>query len=320
MEKNGNTKDTRKLYIPIRWTWNRLQKTCTEKEKKLIQTKLAEQAGIKKHMCWMSEHYAKAEGLGADTSNETEIVVIPKIEMIACAQQTTGRHTFRQEYTKRWSRREVVATHELEFDKWIGDDIYQAEGEDAMQHHSISESQDGSQGEGDIYQAEGEDAMQHHSIEKVHKKRQIRNSRDALHKLQMWGKGAVNGRWFECPHGAVRKDGHQRRPYGFITKDGSPMPRCKRPECVERMRIMSKETVMIPTSEHFHNTSTRGDGLKEINKVQIQRRIIKRRGTEMMKYEQLENSEGGHIIQEAKENNWERIIRFFDSQRAYQDT
>ena len=40
----------------------------------------------------------------------------------------------------------------------------------------------------------------------------------------------------------------------------------------------------------------------------------------MMSCEQLENSEGGHIIQEAKENNWERIIRFFDSQRAYQDT
>ena len=136
----------------------------------------------------------------------------------------------------------------------------------------------------------------------------------------MWGKRAVNGRWFECPHGAVRKDGHQRRPYGFIMKDGSPMPRCKRPECVERMRIMSKETVMIPTSEHFHNTSTRGDGLKEINKVQIQRRIIKRRGTEMMSCEQLENSEGGHLVQEAKENNWERIIRFFYSQRAYQDT
>ena len=98
-------------------------------------------------------------------------------------------------------------------------DICQAEGEDAMQHHSISESQDGSQGEGDICRAEGEDAImneeaiQHHSIERLHKKRQFRNNRDALHKLQLWGKRAVNGRWFEYPHRAVRKDGHQRRPY-----------------------------------------------------------------------------------------------------------
>ena len=117
VQNNGNTKDTRKIYIPIRWTWNRLQRTCTEKEEKIIQTKLAEQAGIKKHMCWMSEHYAKAEGLGADTTNETEIVVIPRMEMIACARQTTKRHTFGQEYIKRWSKGEVITTHEPEFDK-----------------------------------------------------------------------------------------------------------------------------------------------------------------------------------------------------------
>ena len=38
-----------------------------------------------------------------------------------------------------------------------------------------------------------------------------------------------------------------------------------------------------------------------------------------MSCEQLENGEGGQVVQEAKENNWERIIRFFCSQRAYQE-
>ena len=70
-------------------------------------------------MCWMSEHYATAEGLGADTTNEAEIVAIPKMEMIACVQQTTKEHAFRQEYVKKWSKGEVITTRELEFDKWI---------------------------------------------------------------------------------------------------------------------------------------------------------------------------------------------------------
>ena len=76
------------------------------------------------------------------------------------------------EYVKKWSKGEVITTRELEFDKWIreGDDICQADREDAIQQHSISEPQDGSQGEGDICQAEGEDTIQHYSIEGLHKK------------------------------------------------------------------------------------------------------------------------------------------------------
>ena len=94
MEESGASEDTRRLYISIRWTWNRLQKTCNEQQKKHIQKILAEQAGIKKHMCWMSKHYVNAGGLGADTTNEPEIVVIPKMEMIACVRQATKEHAF----------------------------------------------------------------------------------------------------------------------------------------------------------------------------------------------------------------------------------
>ena len=345
MKELGNSKDTRKLHIPIRWTWNRLQKTCTEKQKKYIQATLAEKASIKKHMCWMSDHYATAEGLGADTANEVEIVVIPKMEMIACVQQTTREHAFRQEYVKRWSKGEVISTCKPGVEEWIrgGDDICQAEGEDAMQQHSISESQDGSQEEDDIYQAEGEDAMQQHSIsesqdgsqeeddicqaegedamqqhsisesqdgnqreddicqaegedamqqhsiEGLHKKRQLQSSKDALHKLQACGKRALNGRWFECPHGAVRIEGYQKRPYGFMMKDGSSMPRCKRLECVEKMKAFElSETAMMPMSEHSHGISAGEEGFKEINKVQVRERRTSRRNTKMMSCAQLE--------------------------------
>ena len=37
MEESGASEDTRRLYIPIRWTWNRLQKICNEQQKKYIQ-------------------------------------------------------------------------------------------------------------------------------------------------------------------------------------------------------------------------------------------------------------------------------------------
>ena len=155
-------KDTRKLYIPVRWTWNRLQKACNEKQKKYIQATLAEKASIEKHMCWMSEHYATAEGLGADATNEVGIVVIPQMEIIACARQATEGHTLRQEYVKRWSRGETIPKHNPEVEEWImqegetqgESDIYQAEGEGAIQHHFILESQD--QGESDIYQSREE--------------------------------------------------------------------------------------------------------------------------------------------------------------------
>ena len=48
MEEAETPNDTRKLYIPVRWTWNRLQKTCTKKQIKHIQETLAEQASSKK--------------------------------------------------------------------------------------------------------------------------------------------------------------------------------------------------------------------------------------------------------------------------------
>ena len=111
----------------------------------------------------MSKHCVNAEGLGADTANEAEIVVIhvPKMEMIACVRQATKKHALRQEYIKKWSKGEAISMHKPEVEEWVmrEDDVCQAEGEDVIQQHYISESQNGSQGGSVIYQAEGEDVI-----------------------------------------------------------------------------------------------------------------------------------------------------------------
>ena len=143
MKEAENPEDTRKLYIPVRWTWNRLQKTCDGKQKKHIQKTMAEQASYRKHMCWMPK-YTDSAGLGADAANESEIVVIPKMEMVACVKQVTSRrHAFRQEYIDKWAKEEFVLEKDTRVEDWIQAametkvDVYQAEGGDAV-HHSIA--------------------------------------------------------------------------------------------------------------------------------------------------------------------------------------
>ena len=176
----------------------------------------------------------------------------------------------------------------------LQDHIYQAEGEDAMQQHSISESQD--QGESDNYQAKGEDAMQR-SIAGLHKKRQLRNTTNALHILRTWGKGALNGRWVECPHGAVKIEGYQKRPYGFMMHDGSSMPRCKKPDCIKQMKSFK---LSHDASKLQHGTSTGGEGVNEVNRVQFRDRWTVRGNTMVISskqqiYIRSSNTQGNRI-------------------------
>ena len=103
--------------------------------------------------------------------------------------------------------------------------------------------------------------MQQHSIEGLHKKRQLQSNIDALHKLHAWGRRALKGRWFECAHEAVRLEGYQKRPYGLMMEDGSPMPRCKGPECVEAMKMPERSEMYQDTSKHSHGMlAGGGDG------------------------------------------------------------
>ena len=171
-----------------------------------------------------------------------------------------------------------------------------------MQQHSIPESRDGSQGEDDNYQAEGEGAMQQHSIEELHRKRQLQSSIDALHKPQAWGRRALKGRRVECPHGAIRTEDYQKIPYGFMIKDGSPMPRCKGPECVEKMKISERSEMYQDTSKHSHGMSAGGEGSKEINK-----------GSTMMVSCAQPGKHEAQVAKETNEQKWKKVIELLNN-------
>ena len=81
-------------------------------------------------------------------------------------------------------------------------------------------------------------------------------------------------------------EGYQKRPRGFMMKDGSPMPRCKRLECVEKMKTFELSEAYQDTSERGHDTPAGGEGADEVNKVQFRERWTKRRNTMMMTSEQ----------------------------------
>ena len=83
--------------------------------------------------------------------------------------------------------------------------------------------------------------MQHSNLE-LNKKRQLQMIADALHALRTWDKEVLEGRWFECPRGAVKIDGLQRESWGFSVQDDSSMSRCKRFECIKRVKPSWKET------------------------------------------------------------------------------
>ena len=116
-EMKDHETDSRKLYIPVRWTWSKVQRNCTKAEIRRIQDTLAEQAKEKKHTCWMND-YEKAEGLGAAEQNEVDIVVISEMEMIAYVQQIeSSQHKFHEESVNRWRRNENV-NHDTVFETW----------------------------------------------------------------------------------------------------------------------------------------------------------------------------------------------------------
>ena len=80
--------DPRKLYVPVRWTWNRLQKVCTKKQKEWIQDNISNTAKNRKHTCWM-KGYQECNNLGGDEQNEQDIIIVPRTEMVAQVEQTS---------------------------------------------------------------------------------------------------------------------------------------------------------------------------------------------------------------------------------------
>ena len=62
-EDRGEQADLRKLFIPIKWTWSRVQKVCGKSAKQQIMVTLAKEAKQQRHNCWMNK-YKECETLG----------------------------------------------------------------------------------------------------------------------------------------------------------------------------------------------------------------------------------------------------------------
>ena len=159
-----------------------------------------------------------------------------------------------------------------------------------------------------------------HSIAELHRKRQCQTITNAIHALRTWGNGALNGRWFECPHGAVEIEGHQKRPYGFIIQDGRPMLRCKVPECIKRMKTRSGGPYH-DASKIQHGTPAGGAGVTEVNRVQFRERWTKKGNTTMICSEQQIHE--AQVLKETEANEgttkqqWRRITELIDKKIHY---
>ena len=154
--------DTRKLYMPVRWTWNRLQKVCTKQQKEQIRSQLSTAAKVKSHTCWM-KGYLKCKKLGADEQNGKDIIVISKTEMIACVQQAgqEWEEIYQQQEVDQWARNSYHPQLQkrmcsmIAIVEWSSAVISEEETMNTSELHQAPET---------VYQAEGEDAT-HHSNE-----------------------------------------------------------------------------------------------------------------------------------------------------------
>ena len=93
-------------------------------------------------------------------------------------------------------------------------------------------------------------------------------------------------------------------------KDGSSMPRCKRPECVEQAKTFEL------SNKHSHGKSTGGEGFKEIKEVQVTERRTSKGNTCLIRMlswmpscAQLEK----HEAQTTEEQKWKKIIELLQN-------
>ena len=199
-----------KMIIPVKWTWNKLQSVCRKDQVTDIRNGLAQAAKQAQHTHWTKDYKDMATMGGAINPSREEFLVI-STEKVICRIEEAGEQAKQQRHRlDQWSTQEqktlAGVKEQKQYEAWL-------------EVKSTQQEQDTI-----------------HDATATREANQEQMKRDALTRLQAWGKRAQNGRWLECPHGAVRIEGHQRRPYGFVMGDGSPMPRCKNKKCVEQMK------------------------------------------------------------------------------------
>jgi hypothetical protein len=68
----------RKMIIPVKWTWNKLQSVCRKEQVTEIRNGLAQAAKQAQHTCWMKDYKEMATMGGAIHPSREEFLVIAK--------------------------------------------------------------------------------------------------------------------------------------------------------------------------------------------------------------------------------------------------
>ena len=121
----------------------------------------------------------------------------------------------------------------------------------------------------------------------------------AFNMLRKWGRGRLKGKWLECPHGAVRMEGHQKRPYGFVMQDKSPMPRCKIPECLER--IVKGQRWIHQVNHQVNQTSGNQVYQVENETIHFEQRIRTQMIKEIKSSEQMDIAKDASTLHQTEE-------------------
>ena len=74
-EDRGEQATLRKLFIPVKWSWSRVQKVCGKSAKQQIMVTLAKEAKQQRHNCWMNK-YKECETLGMKPADNRRIIIV----------------------------------------------------------------------------------------------------------------------------------------------------------------------------------------------------------------------------------------------------
>ena len=89
-EDRGEQTDLRKLFIPVKWTWSRVQKVCGKSAKQQIMVTLAKEAKQQRHNCWMNK-YKECETLGMKPADNRKIIIVSQAEVFGYFKEPSNK-------------------------------------------------------------------------------------------------------------------------------------------------------------------------------------------------------------------------------------
>ena len=82
--------DLRKLSVPVKWTWSRVQKVCGASTKQHIEGTLAKEARLRRHHRWMDK-YTECETLGMKPADNRKIITVARAEVSRCFKEPNDK-------------------------------------------------------------------------------------------------------------------------------------------------------------------------------------------------------------------------------------